>query len=96
MSSVGTMKSEDFEHEEKRPHPLYPGGRKVVVRVAKVGGGSTDRAYAGLWFYRVTHTGSSHVLVEGHDLNTGTPKTHRQVVDIVLDFLADELGRGDR
>lgn len=81
------MRVEDFEYSTKRRLPAQPDGRALLIRVAKTGGGTPGRAYEGAWFYRVTHVGLSHVLAEGDDLRTGTPKTHRQVVEILLDFL---------
>lgn len=93
MSEISRMRPGDFEHQETRANPLYPSGRALMVRVSKAGGGSTDRAYDGRWLYRVTFVGdNSNVLLEGDDLETGTPKTHRQVVEILMDFLPEELG----
>lgn len=85
------MKSSDFEHLETRDNPLQPGGRALAVRVSKVGGGTVGRAYEGTWIYRVTYVGGP-LMVEGDDLRIGTPKTHRQIVEIVMDFLAEQPG----
>lgn len=92
MERVSSMKSSDFEHLETRDNPLQPGGRALAVRVSKTGGGTLDRAYEGTWIYRVTYVGSQHVLMEGDDLRIGTPKTHRQIAEIIMDFLPEELG----
>lgn len=97
MSVVSTMKSGDFEHLEVVDNPLAPRGRSLAVRVAKAGGGTEGRAYDGTWYYRVTFVGSQAVLLQGDDLRTGTPKTHRQVVRLILDFLPEWLTeRGSR
>lgn len=90
MSTVGSMKNEEFEHQEQRPHPAGLRGRDLMVRVSKVGGGTVGRAYDGHWSYRVSYVGSAGApVMEGDDLKTGTPKTHAQVVEIVMDFLTD-------
>lgn len=89
MDSVSTMQDRDFEFKSQ---PRGEDGTRLVVLVSKVGGGTPGQAYDGRWLYRVRPVSRrAAVLAEGDDLNTGTPKTHREVVDIVLDFLDDTV-----
>lgn len=86
MEPVSRMENKDFEHMEQ---PFIPGTRnRVVVRISKMGGGTLGRRYDGRWLYRVSPVNNPRkVLMEGDDLNTGTPKTHQDVVQILLDFI---------
>lgn len=98
MQSVSTVPDRDFEHMETVDNPLQPGGRKLVLLVAKMGGGTMERAYAGRWLYRVRRagsTGAQGVLAEGDDLNTPNPKTHREALRPLEDFLPDLLSSRD-
>ena len=56
-----------------------------TVDVYKTGGGTVGKAYTGYWGYCITRRG--RVVASGEDLHTGMPKTHEQVVDIVLHIL---------
>lgn len=69
--------------------PRLADGRRLTVRISKVGGGTVGRAYDGRWHYRVRSANGRKILAEGDDLNTGTPKTHREAAEILLDFLDD-------
>lgn len=96
MERAEQMKDDEFEHREDIDNPLQPHGRALTVLVAKTGGGTPDRAYDGTWTYRVRQAGSREgdgIVTQGNDLRTGTPKTHRQVVRIIEDFLPDLLSR---
>jgi hypothetical protein len=59
----------------------------ICVRIAKLGGGTLGKAYAGHWLYRVTLPGD--VIVEGQDFHTGTPKTHHEATVLVAEFVED-------
>lgn len=61
----------------------------VQVDLHKIGGGTRGRSYDGYWGYRVQR-GPDQIIAVGGDLRTGTPKTHEQVVPIVLDCLGLE------
>lgn len=76
----------DFEFMTQ---PRREDGTRLVVRISKVGGGTVGRAYEGRWHYRVRPADGRKILAEGDDLNTGTPKTHREAAEILLDFLDD-------
>ena len=92
MEQVNKIADREFEFMSQ---PVQPDGRRLVVRISKVGGGTLGKAYDGRWMYRVKRVGDRRILAEGDDLRTGTPKTHQQVVGIVLDFL-DDLGGDER
>ena len=95
MSSISSMRNDEFEHREKHPDPTGLRRRDLLVRVSKTGGGTVGQAYEGTWLYRVSPVGRpDQILMEGDDLRTGTHKTHQQVVQLVLDFLPDETGEG--
>lgn len=98
MQPVSSTPDREFEHMETVDNPLQPGGRKLTLLIAKAGGGTMDRAYAGRWLYRVRRagsTGAQGVLAEGDDLNTPNPKTHRQALRLLEDFLPDILSSRD-
>lgn len=98
MQPVSSTPDREFEHMETVDNPLQPGGRKLVLLVAKMGGGTMERAYAGRWLYRVRRAGSTGphgVLAEGDDLNTPNPKTHREALRLLEDFLPDLLSSRD-
>lgn len=96
MQHVSTVPDRDFEVMQTIPNPLRPSGRKLTVLVSKMGGGRTDRAYTGRWLYRVRWAGGGQTVVaEGDDLETGSPKTHMQVIRLVEDFLPDLMTRED-
>lgn len=56
-----------------------------MVKVQKLGGGTVGREYAGTWRYIVTDAAGQE-LGRGQDLETGRPKTHAEVAEIVADF----------
>ncbi len=58
----------------------------MTVDIWKMGGGTLGRSYDGKWGYKVTSP-NGRVIAEGDDLNTGTPKTHREAARIAVDFL---------
>lgn len=91
VRNVRTMQARDFEYEERCVNPVKPeSGRTLSVLISKVGGGTVGRAYEGRWLYRVSRIGVDRPLMEGDDVSTGSARTHRQVVELVLDFFADE------
>jgi hypothetical protein len=58
---------------------------EITVGVAKVGGGTMERAYEGSWeYWFVCPSGAYH----GTDLHTGTPKRHDEVIFMMFDFAA--------
>lgn len=74
-------------------HPTRS-GRRLVLLIAKAGGGTVGRKYGGDWLYRVREAGrSGTVLAEGSDLQTSYahPKTHEQALALLEDFLPDLL-----
>lgn len=85
MEPVSRMENEGFEYMEQS---FLPGTRgQVIVRVSKMGGGTFGRRYDGRWLYRVTPVRAPRkILMEGDDRNTGTPRTHKDVAQIILDF----------
>jgi hypothetical protein len=58
----------------------------TVIRVDKVGGGTVGRRYDGDW--EVTVSDSATVVLDDI-ISTGTPKTHREVSELALDFVDD-------
>lgn len=82
------MTRKEFEYMEQ---PRRADGSRLVIRVSKIGGGTLGQAYTGRWAYEVTRVGRSGVLAEGTDLSTPTPKTHKEVVPVLEDFLHDLL-----
>lgn len=58
----------------------------LLITVDKVGGGTYGREYEGSWEVTVSLSGT---VVLDDVINTGTPKTHREVADIALDFIDD-------
>jgi hypothetical protein len=61
------------------------------VEVNKVGGGTLGRAYDGEWF--VTVLNGPHYIFDNANLHTGTPKTHREVAEMAVDFADEEIDR---
>lgn len=86
MEHTRSMLDRDFEFLSS---PRLEGGERLTVRISKVGGGTVGRAYDGRWHYRVRSADGRKIIAEGDDLITPIPKTHREVVLIVLDFLDD-------
>ena len=89
MESVSRMQDRDFEFLIQ---PLLPDGRRLIVRMSKVGGGTVGRAYEGRWMYRVKLVRKFRpdaLLAEGDDLSTGTPRTHKEAAEIAVDFVQD-------
>lgn len=80
---------QDFEHDVTITDPDAGGPATVRLLVAKVGGGTPGRAYAGTWYYRLDVDGKT--VAHGDDLETGTPKTHAQAARIAAGFLASGL-----
>lgn len=63
----------------------------VRVHVSKVGGGTLGKAYDGTWEYAVIlrAVGGWKVIASGTDIETGTPKTHGQVVAMIREQYGD-------
>lgn len=56
------------------------------VEIEKLGGGTVGKRYEGIWRYRVMSAETAIPVTQGQDIETGgMPKTHGDVVDIVLD-----------
>jgi hypothetical protein len=60
----------------------------AVIRVNKIGGGIVGKKYEGDW--EVTISVSATVVLDDV-ITTGTPKTHRDVAQLALDFTDDLL-----
>lgn len=67
-----------------RTKPEFSGWIEGVwVEIAKVGGGTLGRAYAGRWLYRLSpRSGEWH---QGADFETGTPKTHVHAATLLVE-----------
>jgi len=59
-----------------------------VVDLYKVGGGTLGKTYAGMWGYRLYR--EERLIASGEDLYTGTPKTHDEAAQLVLDFYPNQ------
>lgn len=89
MEVVSRMQDRDFEFLTQ---PLQPDGQRLIIRVSKVGGGTVGQAYEGRWMYRIKRMRkfqATVLIAEGDDLNTGTPKTHKEAAEIAADFVQD-------
>lgn len=62
----------------------------VSLEVSKVGGGTVGESYDGLWEVAIASNAGPLAMI--HDLHTGTPKTHEEVIDIALDFYESDQG----
>lgn len=62
------------------------------VHVSKIGGGTVPKLYDGRWAYAIMlrAVGGWCVIASGTDVNTVTPKSHRDVAQMI----ADEYGDG--
>lgn len=63
------------------------------VQVSKRGGGTLGKSYVGLWDVTVMN-GPVYVL-DGEEIDAGTPKTHAQVARIAADFASAMIDRGE-
>lgn len=82
IDSLGAAMSQAFDPD--LVESLTPIGEDRIVEVYKIGGGTLGRSYEGLWGYRFTRRG--HQIASGTDLHAGTPKTHDEVAQIILDI----------
>jgi hypothetical protein len=64
------------------------GNSGLVVRVAKVGGGTPGRSYVGEWEFEVLN--SAGEVIQKSYLTTGMSKTHVEACQIVLDYYSQE------
>lgn len=61
----------------------------LSVEVSKRGGGTLGKSYVGLWDVTVMN-GPVYVL-DGEELDAGTPKTHAQVARMAADFASAQI-----
>ena len=61
----------------------------VTIQVEKLGGGTLGKKYDGIWRYIATHTNSGEEITRGQDYETGTPRTHDEVAEILADYVID-------
>lgn len=80
----------DFEYAVTLS-PQEAGGRPVVLRISKVGGGTPGEAYDGWWYYSYA---MRDMRGHGDALHTGVPCTHEQAAAILAQTLADQLPDG--
>lgn len=62
----------------------------LTVSIEKLGGGTLGHSYTGTWRYIVTDSDGDEVG-RGQDLETGMPKTHAEVVNIVAGYFREEF-----
>lgn len=68
----------------------------IRVDVAKVGGGTLGKEYAGRWFYAVYDV-LGNLVASGDDYITGMPHTHRWVASDLASIYLDPVdGSVDR
>lgn len=65
----------------------------ITIGIDAVGGGTVGKAYADNdWYFEVRQNGE--IVCEGSDLHSGgVPKTHRDMVAALLDFLENDAER---
>lgn len=60
------------------------------VDIAKVGGGTIGKEYAGSWIYRVAFMDHDRLPEQGIDLVTGMPHDHEYVARMAVEFFRPE------
>ncbi|MFF4020010.1 hypothetical protein [Streptomyces sp. NPDC001843] len=59
------------------------------VQVSKRGGGTLGKSYVGLW--DVTVMNGPIYILDGEEIDAGTPKTHAQMAQIAADFASTQI-----
>lgn len=60
----------------------------MFLYVEKAGGGTLGKAYSGEWWYVILDD-KENVIRCSQDVQTGMPKSHTEVADIIIDYLEE-------